>query len=178
MFLFAGAVLLGATATRIDNRELHVALPTGQPAAPVVASGPEIRIAPGKRAIAIRVDDVASWIDLLQPDSRVDILLVTNAHEAQRPVAKLLMEDMRLLAIAAVPERLPDGREIKTVVASIEVTADEGERLAIVGGSGSLRLILRGYGEPDSVRFGPDAVVIPETFKTPKPWVSPFQQKP
>ena len=64
------------------------------------------------------------------------------------------------------------------MVASIEVTPHEGERLAIAEAGGSLRLVLRGYGDPDSVRNGPSAVVIPETFKTPKPWVSPFQQKP
>jgi len=64
------------------------------------------------------------------------------------------MENMRLLAIRAVPERLPDGRAVKTVVASIEVTPDEGERLAIATVEGSLRLVLRGYRDPDSARLG------------------------
>ena len=152
-------MLLGASAASIDNPGLLYAPTTGQrtaqpTAVEEVASGPEIRITPGKRAFVFRVDDVASWIDLLQPNSRVDILVVTNAPEQQRPVARLLMENMRLLAIRAVPERLPDGRAVKTVVASIEVTPDEGERLAIATVEGSLRLVLRGYRDPDSARLG------------------------
>ena len=106
-----GAVLLGASAASIDNPGLLYAPTTGertaQPSAvEEVVSGPEIRITPGKRAFAFRVDDAANWIDLLQPNSRVDILVVTDVPEHQRPVAKLLMENMRLLAIRAVPERL------------------------------------------------------------------------
>jgi len=69
-------------------------------------------------------------------------------------VARLLLENMRLLAIRAVPERLPDGRAVKTVVASIEVTPDEGKRLAIATVEGSLRLVLRGYRDLDSARLG------------------------
>lgn len=154
-----GAVLLGASAASIDNPGLLYAPTTGertaQPSAvEEVVSGPEIRITPGKRAFAFRVDDAANWIDLLQPNSRVDILVVTDVPEHQRPVAKLLMENMRLLAIRAVPERLPDGRAVKTVVASVEVTPDEGERLATATVEGSLRLVLRGYRDPDSARLG------------------------
>ena len=91
---------------------------------------------------------------MLLPNSRVDILVVTNDAESQMHVAKLVMENMRVLAIAAVPERTQNGRTMRTVVASIEVTPTEAERLAIAAGYGSFRLVLRGYGDPDSARVG------------------------
>jgi pilus assembly protein CpaB len=69
-------------------------------------------------------------------------------------VAKLFMENMRVLAIAAATERPQDGRPIQAAVASIEVTPTEAERLAIAAAQGSLQLVLRGYGDPDSISTG------------------------
>lgn len=178
LFLFAGAAALVATATRIDNREPRVRQVGDQPVeADVVASGPPIRIASGKRAYAIRVDD-KGLASLLLPDCRVDIMVVTNDPERKTRVAHVLMENMRVLAIVIVPERAEDGRPMRAAVASIEVTPNEGERLATATAQGSLQLVLRGYGDADSVRIDSETVVIPERFKTPKPWVSPFQRNP
>jgi pilus assembly protein CpaB len=78
-------------------------------------------------------------------------MVVINDPEQQKQVAKLLMENMRVLAIGAAPERAQDGRPINAAVASIEVTPTEAERLAIAASQGSLQLVLRGYGDPDSI---------------------------
>ena len=59
---------------------------------------------------------------------------------------------MRILAIGARPERRTnDGRPINAAVATIEVTPRKSERLAIATTQGSIQLVLRGYGDPDSV---------------------------
>ena len=153
-----GALLLGASAVSIDNPGLLFAPTTGHnleaarsSAVDIVGSTPEIRITPGKRAYAVRVGDAAKWGDLLQPNSRVDILVVAYDSGQRKRVARLLIENMRLLAVGAVPERTEDGRTIRTLIASIEVTPDEGERLAVAAAHGSIQLVLRGYGNPDSV---------------------------
>ena len=99
---------------------------------------------------------------MVQPNSRVDILLVIET-QAKR-VAKLFMENMRVLAIGAVPDRTSDGRPINAAVATLEVTPEEAERLAIATAQGPMQLVLRGYGDhktdgmgrgtPDSTPLG------------------------
>ena len=70
-------------------------------------------------------------------------------------MAKLFMSNMRVLAIGAAPERAQDGRPINAAVASIEVTPTEAEKLATAAAQGALQLVLRGYGDPGSIRVTP-----------------------
>ena len=114
-------------------------------------AGLEVKITPGKRAYGIRINDVASLAGMVQPNSRVDIMVVMNDPEASKQVAKLFMSNMRVLAIGAAPERAQDGRPINAAVASIEVTPEQSETLAIAAAQGALQLVLRGYGDPDSI---------------------------
>ena len=110
--------------------------------------GLEVKITPGKRAMSFRINDASGIAGLIQPNCRVDILLVGHRGES-RPFAKLVMENLRVLAIGTVPQRSPDGRAINASVATVEVTPDEAEILAIATTEGALQLILRGYPNPD-----------------------------
>ena len=114
-------------------------------------AGLEVKITPGKRAYGIRINDVASLAGMVQPNSRVDIMVVMNDPKESKQVAKLFMSNMRVLAIGAAPERAQDGRPINAAVASIEVTPEQSETLAIAAAQGALQLVLRGYGDPDSI---------------------------
>jgi pilus assembly protein CpaB len=49
-------------------------------------------------------------------------------------------------------ERDAEGKAIQAATAALEVTPEEAERLAIAASQGSIQLVLRGYGDPDSVR--------------------------
>jgi len=51
---------------------------------------------------------------------------------------------VRVLAAGSVPERTENGRLIDIAVASLEVTPEEGERLAAATSEGSIQLMLRG----------------------------------
>ena len=130
------------------------ALVPGRLAPDGTAPGLEVKITPGKRAYGIRINDVASLAGMVQPNSRVDIMVVMNDPEASKQVAKLFMSNMRVLAIGAAPERAQDGRPINAAVASIEVTPVQSEQLAIAAAQGALQLVLRGYGDPDTVTTG------------------------
>ena len=127
------------------------ALVPGRLAPDGTGPGLEVKITPGKRAAAIRINDVSGIAGLIQPNSRVDILVVMDGGEKGR-VAKLFMENMRILAIGPVAQRGEDGRPINAAVATVEVTPDEGEELAIATAQGQIQLLLRGYGDPDSAR--------------------------
>ena len=160
---FAGALLLGGAATAIDYRTLSAPpatapVPVASREAPIVAqagparaqpTGPglEMKISPGKRAMAIRIDDVAGISGLMQPNSRVDVLVVIDGEKGR--VAKIFMENMRVLAFGAITSRSTDGRIENIPVATLEVTPEEGERLAMATRQGQIHLLLRGNGDPN-----------------------------
>ena len=142
------------TVDALSNRVTRVAIFKGEAIVPGrlapegTPPGIGIRITPGKRAFGIRIEDGAGLAGLIQPNSHVDIVVVVNSPDQPR-VARLFMENMRVLAIGPANERAEDPRSIAAAVASIEVTPEEAERLAIAAARGSLQLVLRGYGEPD-----------------------------
>jgi pilus assembly protein CpaB len=78
-------------------------------------------------------------------------MVIMNSDAAGKQVAKLFMSNMRVLAIGPTVQRADDGRPINSHVATIEVTPDEAERLAIAQNQGQIALVLRGYGDPDSI---------------------------
>ena len=113
-------------------------------------AGLEVKITPGKRAMSFRINDVSGIAGLIPPNSRVDIVVVMDGGAEKGRMAKLFMENMRVLAIAAATERPQDGRPTNATVATVEVTPSEGEKLALVTTQGQIQLMLRGYGDPDS----------------------------
>jgi pilus assembly protein CpaB len=128
------------------------ALVPGRLAPEGTGAGLEVKITPGKRAYGIRVNDVATLAGMVQPNSRVDIMVVVDdPNEGGTRTAKLFMSNMRVLAIGTAAQRAEDGRPVNAGVASIEVTPEEAERLAIATTTGQIQLVLRGYGDPDTV---------------------------
>lgn len=117
-----------------------------------VGAGLEVKIAPGRRAYSVRVNDLSSIAGLVHPNSRVDILLTMNptVGMAQRK-AKIFMENVRILAMGSQTQRGDDGRPIQTSVATLDVVPAQAESLAVAQAQGSIQLVLRGYGDPDSV---------------------------
>jgi pilus assembly protein CpaB len=108
------------------------------------------KITPGKRAMSVRINDVTGIAGMIPPNSRVDIALTTTLGNAQR-TAKIFMSNMRVLAMQTATSRTEDGRPIPATVATLEVTPDESELLLVAQAQGAIQLVLRGYGDPDSV---------------------------
>jgi pilus assembly protein CpaB len=156
----AGTVPWGAYATvdSVANRVAQVTLYKGEAIVPGrlapqgIAARLDVRITPGKRAYALRVDDLRSLAGMVQPNARVDIMVVMEDAATRQRVAKLIMENMRVLGIGAAPEPVQDARSFSAGIVLIEVTPAEAERLAIAAAQGSFQLAIRGYGDPDSVR--------------------------
>lgn len=116
-------------------------------------AGIEVKISPGKRAMAVRIDDVTGLSGLMQPNSRVDVLVtLRDETSAAGRIAKLFMSNMRVLSVGSQVERGADGQPITAASAMLEVTPEEAERLAVAMREGSIQLVLRGYGDPDSIR--------------------------
>ncbi len=117
-------------------------------------AGLEQKIAPGTRAMAVRINDVAGISGLLQPNSRVDVLvtLAEDANNRDTQMAKLFMENMRVLSVGTEVQRDENGKPNNATTVTLGVTPREAEQLAVAMNKGSIQLVLRGYGDPDTVR--------------------------
>ena len=147
-----------ASIDSVVGRVARVAVYNGEPIVPgrlaPVGTGPglELKIPPGQRAMAVRINDVAGISGLLQPNSRVDVLVTIREDNADRQVAKLFMSNMLVLSVGTEVQRDTQGKPINATTVTLAVTPEEAERLAIAMNTGSIQLVLRGYGDPDSVR--------------------------
>jgi pilus assembly protein CpaB len=155
------AVPVGAFASidSVVGRVASVAVYNGEPIvpgrlAPVgTGAGLEQMIPPGQRAMAVRINDVAGISGLLQPSSRVDVLVtIHDDQHSDKQVAKLFMSNMLVLSVGTEVQRDTQGKPINATTVTLAVTPEEAERLAIAMNTGSIQLVLRGYGDPDSVR--------------------------
>jgi len=116
--------------------------------------GLEVKISPGMRAMAVKINDVAGLSGLIQPNNRVDVLvtLKANAQQNTKDEAKLFMSNMRVLSVGTQVERGDDGKPIQATTATLEVTPQQAEQLAVAMNEGTIQLVLRGFGDPDSIR--------------------------
>jgi pilus assembly protein CpaB len=146
---------------RVDSvagRVARVNVFTGEPMVPgrLTPEGTEpglrSKITPGKRAMSVRINDVSGIAGLIPTDSRVDILLLTTLGGGSSRTGKIFMENMRVLGIGTITTRSEDGHPIPATTVHLEVTPEETEKLAVAQASGSIQLVLRGYGDPDSAK--------------------------
>ena len=139
--------------TRVDVFKGEVIVP-GRLAPSGTEPGLAVKITPGKRALALRIDDVSSLNGMIQPNSRVDVLVtLPDAQKDGQQVAKTFMSNMRVLSVGTIVNQVGrDNRPIQAPTATLEVTPEEAERLMIAQQAGRIQLALRGYGDPDSIK--------------------------
>lgn len=143
---FSDPALIVGRVARVDIFPGEVMVP-GRLAAEGTTAGLEAKITPGKRAWGLRVDDVSGLAGMVQPNSRVDVLLTIGGSNA-----RLFMPNMRVLAMGSEVQQNEQGEPINATVATLEVKPDEAERLAVAMAQGRIQLALRGYQDNDSVQ--------------------------
>lgn len=116
--------------------------------------GLEVKITTGMRAMAVKINDVAGLSGLIQPNNRVDVLVTLKANPQMntKEEAKLFMSNMRVLSVGTQVERGDDGKPIQATTATLEVTPQQAEQLAVAMNEGTIQLVLRGFGDPDSIK--------------------------
>ena len=98
-------------------------------------------IAPQKRAVSVRVNDVIGVAGFLSPGNRVDVL-VTRQDRNRNVRARTLLQDIKVLA---VDQRASPDRNEPTIVRAVtlELTPQQAEHLVKATQEGSLQLALR-----------------------------------
>jgi len=118
------------------------------------APGLEARITPGMRAMSVRINDVAGMSGLVQPNSRVDVLvsLRESGNSSSEEVSKLFLENMRVLSMGSRTTRDDTGDPTPATTATLEVTPEQAEKLAVAMRQGMIQLVLRGFDDTDSTK--------------------------
>lgn len=153
----AGAVPQGAfmQISELTGGEARVALRAIEPNEPILASRVSgaggratlsATIAEGHRAVAIRVNDVIGVGGFVLPGDFVDVLLTRNeeggrrANRAMR--TDLLIANVRVLAIDQTANESRNDPQVARAV-TIEVTPEDGQKVALATEIGTLSLALR-----------------------------------
>jgi len=105
----------------------------------------EVRPAPGKRAYSMRVNDITGIADMIRPNSRVDVLLTVNdANQSRGALARILLSDVRVLAVGPLVQQSAAGSRLDAHVVKLELAPEEVERVAVAATQGSFSFALRG----------------------------------
>ena len=103
--------------------------------------------------MAIPVNETVGISGLIQPNSRVDVIVTLQPDRSGREkIAKLFLQNMRVLSVGQQIRRGEDGKPITASTVTLEVSPEEGEMLAVAMNQGVLQLALRGFGDPASTR--------------------------
>jgi pilus assembly protein CpaB len=96
-----------------------------------------------KRAMAIKVDNVVGVAGFINPGNRVDVLVTLQKDP---PITKTVLQNVLVLATGTEIERKGDeSKPIQVPVVTVEVTLEEGEKLALAANEGKLQLALRNH---------------------------------
>jgi pilus assembly protein CpaB len=145
---------LDAATNRVARVPVFVgeAIVPGRLAPAGTSPGLEARISPGMRAMSVRINDVAGLSGLVQPNSRVDVLVTLREAGGQmaEEVSKLFLENMRVLSMGSRTTRDDSGESNPATTATLEVTPTQAEKLAVAQRQGMIQLVLRGFDDGDS----------------------------
>ncbi len=107
-------------------------------------------IADGMRAVTIPVDMVNGVGGFILPGDSVDIVLTKRDREDGDQVAKIIMENVKVLSIDQEADSRADAPKVAQSV-TLETDSAGAQKLALANAVGRLSLLLRGAGDDDSV---------------------------
>lgn len=111
-------------------------------------AGLTVRLEAGKRALAVRVDEIIGVSGFIVPDDRVDIILTTTPLGADQAtkISKIVLQNKRVLSVAQSTEQ-KDGKPQLARSITLEVTPEEAEKLSLASSEGQIVMALRGLGD-------------------------------
>ena len=114
--------------------------PQGTPAGMVAL------VSPHKRAMTVKVDEASGVAGFIIPNNHVDVVMAINRGEySNDPLAKVVLTNLRVLGTGQkIIQKEPDGKPQVVPTVTLEVSPEEGERLALAASEGHVSLVLRG----------------------------------
>jgi pilus assembly protein CpaB len=150
-----------AKAEELNGRVNAYSFSVGEPilesklAPPGAPPGLTALVPPNKRAMTVKVDEASGVAGFLNPDSRVDVMVTMNKGEYTKdPISRVVLQDLRVLGVGQKIERRPGEKPQVVPTVTLEVSPEEGERLALAAQEGHIALVLRGLKDQSQVNTG------------------------
>ena len=143
----------------VVGRVTAIPLATGEPvlesklAPKGVIPGLTALLSPDKRAMTVKVDEASGVAGFLNPDNRVDVVVTVDKGDFNKdPISKVVLQDLRILGTGQrIEKRLGEKPQVVPTV-TLEVTPEEGERLALAVQEGKIFLVLRNQQDTNPVQ--------------------------
>jgi pilus assembly protein CpaB len=110
------------------------------------AGGLSAIIPEGYRAMTVKVDDVVGISGFIMPGTLVDVVVVIRPDDssAQGPISKIVLQNIKVLANGQNIDKPDNERDANSVkVATLLVTPEQAEKLALASSEGKLQLVMR-----------------------------------
>ena len=108
-------------------------------------SGLTVLLPATKRAMTVKVDEASGVAGFVAPDNRVDVLVTIDKGEYNgNPLSRVLLQNLRVLGTGQKIESRPGDKPQVVPTVTLEVSPEEGERLALASQEGRISLVLRG----------------------------------
>jgi pilus assembly protein CpaB len=123
-------------------------LPDGSEAGLIGVIGEE------KRAVSVKVDAVIGVAGFVKPGSSVDVVATLRRIDLEKklPYSKVVLQDVRVLAIDQKLEEADNGEAHLVSVVTLEVSPEQAEHLTYISHEGRLQLALRSPGDHEVVK--------------------------
>jgi pilus assembly protein CpaB len=134
-------------------------------------------VAPGMRATSVVITPDSSVAGFVLPNDRVDIVLTrelqvqANGQTRAQTVSDTIIENVRVLAIDQSVAQVKDQKALSGSTATVELTAEDAEKLRLADKLGDISLMLRGYADaagPTLARLDSAAMAQPLPQAVPK----------
>jgi pilus assembly protein CpaB len=106
------------------------------------------------RAAAVRVDDVVGVAGFIHPDDHVDVIVTMRAEKgASETISRVILQNVRVLAVGqqlGVDEQKRN-QALPVTVATLLVSTEESEMLALASAQGRLLLTLRPWADKNQI---------------------------
>jgi pilus assembly protein CpaB len=105
----------------------------------------------GKRAVTVPVDELRGVAGFIQPNDRVDVVLIRTGANGGQGYSDLVLQNIKVLAIDRSVSEQAVQASANTRVVTLEATPEEAQKLLLATNVGRLSLILRRQsGEADA----------------------------
>jgi pilus assembly protein CpaB len=101
----------------------------------------------GKRAVALRVNEVVGLAGFVMPGMRVDVLVAGNAPGSPNPMSgtlsRTILQNIEVLSAGQNIEKSVNGKPEAAQVVNLLVTPEQAETLSLAGSETKVQLVLR-----------------------------------
>jgi pilus assembly protein CpaB len=106
-----------------------------------------------KRAMTVKVDEASGVAGFLNPDNRVDVVVTVDKGDFNKdPISKMVLQNLRVLGTGQRIEKTLGEKPQVVPTVTLEVTPEEGERLALAVREGMISLVLRNQQDMQTVQ--------------------------